>query len=94
MILSDSGIQQVSAANSAALSEVRWRNRPENVESIIVRESDMAPIGSFGLGDEIYLGGKAGWVDIDDWFRILSLRFLPNSPGIMELSVRRADRLA
>lgn len=92
-VLSDPSVRQASLASSMAWTEATWRSRIENLESIIVRDTDMAPIGSIELGDEIYLTGQGGWVEIDDWYRVLSIRVNTSVGEAMELTVRRADRL-
>lgn len=93
-ILSDPSVRHVGSASAAAGAEVRWRSRMENVESIVVRDTELAPIGSVHPGDEIYLTGQAGWAEIDDWYRVLNVRIVPDAPGAAELTVRRADRMA
>lgn len=93
-VISNSSMRRVSQANAAAEREVAWRMNLDDLSSIVVRDTPHAPVGSFNVGDEIYLEGETGWIEVGGWFRILTRSIKPGEPGIMELSLARTDRLA
>jgi hypothetical protein len=92
--ISDPGLSTLARANSVARSELAWRNRLGDISSVVVRDTDQAPLGSMGVGDEIYIGGRTDWVEVNDWFRILNIAIRPNDPNVMELALARSDRIA
>lgn len=92
-IVSDSSMRRTYRANSLAQAELAWRHQLDDFTTVILRDHPHAPIGSVGVGDEIYIGGDTGWLEIGGWCRVLSRTLRPDSAGVMELNVARTDRL-
>lgn len=69
-IVEDSSIKSKTAAQAAARPYLSALDGEDTAESIDVVDHDFAPFGSFGPGDEIYLQGDAGWIQLDGWVRI------------------------
>lgn len=87
------GIGRTATAQTAAQSYLKLYNTfPTDVASLIVKDSDLAPYGSWDVGDEVILRGPTGWGgELNQYVRILSETYDPASLGI-SLSIIRADR--
>lgn len=92
-VVADSSMRKVNRANAVANSEIAWRQNLDDFSSLVVRDHPHAPLGSFEVGDEIYVEGETGWVELGAWCRVLTIKIRPDAPGAMELSVVRSDRL-
>lgn len=57
------------------------------VTEIEVRNHSHAPLGSWELGDEIYVQAKGGWVDIAGWYRIMEETIQPQKGDSAVLSL-------
>jgi hypothetical protein len=76
-----------------ARTELKWRQNLESFSSVVVRDHKHAPIGAVSVGDEIYVEGDAGWIELGGWHRVLTRTIRPDSAGAMELGIARTDRL-
>jgi hypothetical protein len=89
--VSDKNIEDPAHAQRAARIELAYRQQLTQVKTVAIRESQMAPIGSFGVGDEIRVQGMTDWMDVDVWARVLSLSITPDAPDIMGAQLMRTD---
>lgn len=92
-VVSDPSIRRAGRANTLARGELQWRRSLADVTSVLVLDTPHAPIGSVTVGDEIYIEGDTGWVEIGGWFRVLSRTIRPAESASMELEITRADRI-
>lgn len=93
-VISDSSMRKVNRANSLAETEIRWRQQLEDFTNVIVRDHPHAHLGSYNVGDEVFVEGRTGWMEIGAWCRILSRTIRPQQPGVAELTLVRSDRLS
>jgi hypothetical protein len=93
-VVIDSSRRRVGQADSLARSELARRQMLDSVGEIVVREHKHAAIGAVNIGDEIFVEGSVGWVDMDAWYRVLGRTLSPESPGVMKLTIARTDRIA
>jgi hypothetical protein len=92
VIIDDKTITDQAHASRAAQLELARRNQVINLDSLVVRNTPHAPLGSFAVGDEIRLMGSVDWMDtLDMWVRITSMSINPEKPDMMGLSVVRSD---
>lgn len=78
-------------AQRRAREELTRRQPLLNVAEVVVRDSTMAPVGSWEPGDEIRLQGELDWVELDLWMRVLSITITPDTPEVVSMSLLRAD---
>jgi hypothetical protein len=57
------------------------------VHRVAVTDHPHARIGSFDVGDEVYLTGSSGWATFDRWVRIVELTINPDESDRVELVV-------
>lgn len=81
-------------ARSAADLELKARfGRPE-IDSLVVVDHPHAKLGSFSIGDEIFIQYPDGWQgDLGLWVRITSLTIRPDSPSVVSMNCIRVDRI-
>lgn len=92
-IRADSSIRRTDRANRLAAQDLQWRQRLDALSELVVRDTPHAPLGSYGLGDEIYVQGRAGWIDeVGSWYRITGLSIRPEDSSSTTLQVLRSDR--
>lgn len=89
--VADKNIEDPAHAARAARLELDFRQQLTQVKTVAIRESQMAPIGSFGVGDEIRVQGMTDWMDVDVWARVLNLTTTPDDPDIMTAQILRTD---
>jgi hypothetical protein len=92
-VVGDSSLRTTAKCADRAKTEVQGRNRLEDVSSIVVRDHPHARIGSINVGDEIYLEGDTGWIELGVWVRILKRSISPDESNAVTLEVRRTDAL-
>lgn len=85
----DDTIKRKSDAVDRARRERAKRLGLREIRDVVVRDHPHAPIGSFQVGDEIRVMGKAGWADLDTWVRITSMSISPESGDVAALTVGR-----
>lgn len=94
-VVEDSSITSKTAANVRVALELRRRaGVPDISGDITVKDHPHAPIGSFGVGDEILVEtGDQGWSgNLAVWVRILSITLTPEA-GTATLSVMQTEKL-
>lgn len=90
-VVEDKSIKSKTAAIERAKNEVALRTGALNLDSVEVYRTPDTPIESIGLGDEFWLTGRAGWVDVAMWVRVVSITDKPGETDSVTLSVVRAD---
>jgi len=93
-VVDDKAIQSKTRANDRAARELARLNGDIEVATIEIRNHSHAPVGSFSPGDEIRLQADTDWVNVDDWFRILTVTTNPSEGDAMTAAVVRADAMA
>lgn len=93
-VMSDPDLRITGAANRAAQKELAWRMNAQDFTEVQVVDSPHASIGSVNVGDEIRVNGETGWLEADDWFRVISRTINPDDANVMQLTIARSDRLA
>ena len=79
--------QNLSASNMAR-SELRFRKGAIRLDNIIVRDTPLAPFGSFGPGDEILIQASSQWHErVDRWVRVVEMSISPDKGNDMTLLV-------
>jgi hypothetical protein len=84
-------VADASRAQSIARRELHSRLLLTNTPQVLVRNTPSAPIGSFGVGDEIRVQVTEDWRSVDLWFRVLSSTIRPQDPELMALDLIRSD---
>lgn len=93
-VVQDSSIKSLDRANQRADQENQWRGRLEDISSLLVKDHPNARLGAVGVGDWVYIQGKADWLPVDMWVRVLSIAYSPADGSTAEYTVARADRLS
>jgi hypothetical protein len=94
-VVKDPSLTTTARAQSAAQRELAFRLGVEDVTEVLVTEHPNAPIGSFEVGDEIYVQVGYGWSeDTALWCRVLAITLSPESPSVATLSIARVDRIS
>ena len=76
---------------SFAKSRATARASMLTVPSITVIDHPNAPLGSWGIGDDIFVQLETGWGDVAQWFRIVSDSWTPDSPNVATLTLEPAN---
>jgi hypothetical protein len=92
-VVSDPSVRNLGRANRMADAELKWRKALGDITSLTLRDHPHAPVGSVGIGDEIYVQGTVGWVTFNTWCKVISRVIHPDKPGAMELTLVRSDRI-
>lgn len=71
-----------AALAASARSELGWRTGAGRMTSLAVFDHPHAPIGTFDVGDEVRVGGDAGWTDVDRWVRIVEMTIDPETDRV------------
>lgn len=81
-------------ARDAAAAELKLcYGRPE-IDEIKVLDHPHAPLGSWGIGDEIFIQSPEGWQgDLGLWARVISHTITPDDETVATISVVRVDRI-
>ena len=87
------GIGRQASANTVAVNTLKLYNSfPSDVSSLTIKDSTLAPFGSWRVGDEVRLIGPAWWGgNLDQYVRILSETVNDGTQSVT-LSVIRADK--
>ena len=92
--IADKAIRSKGEANSMAARETYYRASMGRFTEIIVRDHPNAPIGSWEVGDEIWIEGDAGWYEFSQWVRVISMTTRPENPSMVTLSVMNPTEVA
>lgn len=90
-VVDDKSITDPAIAVRVARLELARRQQLTQIASVVVRHTSMAPIGSFGVGDEIRVQGMTDWSAFDVWARILKMTIDPDVPDAMVVDLERTD---
>lgn len=90
-VLDDSSLRSKGAAIDAARAELARRNGAASVSDIELTEHVNAPLAKIELGDEVYLEGWTGWVELANWVRIVSKTTSPAKSDSIRLTVIPAE---
>jgi len=92
-VVTDSSLQDEASANNRAEREMAWRSQLDTVTEVAVKNTEMAPLGSVQVGDEVCLQSDFGWAKVDVWSRVLSITISPESDEGWSMELERTDRL-
>jgi hypothetical protein len=90
----DKKARSLRDVNANAKRELAWRSTfGEDITEIVVRDHQHAPLGSWGVGDEIRVQAETDWTDFDQWARVLSSTISPESGEAATLTIARVDKV-
>ena len=75
-------------AQDRAREEQRRRSGIREISQLSVTDHEMAPVGSFDVGDEIRIVGDMGWDQIDAWMRVVGITISPEDMSTMRIEVK------
>jgi hypothetical protein len=87
----DKSITDQGRAQRVARLELAQRQQLTQVTDIVIRNTGLAPYGSFGPGDEIRVQGMTDWAPFDLWARVTRLVVNPDNPDFMQATIMRTD---
>lgn len=93
-IVSDPSIKDVQSAQKLAQVELAKRYNIENISEVVLVDHPHARLGEVDLGDEIFVEGDIGWVEIDSWCRVVGRTMSPDNSNAQVLTLMRSDRIA
>lgn len=92
-VVADKQLTSQASALKAAEAELKARLGDADISELVVREHPHAPLGSFGIGDEILVHTRPGWSEgMDLWVRILAVTTHP-SRDECTLAVARVEKV-
>lgn len=89
--LDDKDVRSAQQAQQRARDELARRLALTQVGSVLVRNTEETPLGSWGVGDEIRVQADLDWISFDYWFRVLSITISPENPELIAMNIRRSD---
>lgn len=92
-VVQDQTLKSIGTANSAARATLQRAQNIRDVTDITLFDHPHAPIGAVSVGDELYLEGRTGWVELGMWVRVVSRTIRPADLSAVSLTVTRTDRL-
>lgn len=72
-VISRKDIKKVDAAAAASRAELQVSTAAWVFESLTVIDHEMAPYGSYRVGDQVFVSGDAGWIQLANWVRITEI---------------------
>lgn len=81
-------------ARAHAELELAKRFNIEDIAEVTLVNHPHAPMGSVDLGDEIFIQGDIGWIEIDAWCRVVGRTMSPDDSDSQTLTLIRSDRIA
>lgn len=87
-VVTDDKVKRKTEAQRRANAEAARRAGLREVTSLDVINHPHAPIGSWGVGDEVRFTGRTGWVDFDLRARIVSSTISPAQGNVASLEVK------
>ena len=73
LVTTDKSLTSKGAATLAAKPVLQSRSGAYGIESVELIDHQMAEFGTFGPGDEIFIQGDAGWIELNLWVRIFEM---------------------
>ena len=92
-VLSKKGVGYQSRLRALADRERQARSVIESINNLVVLDHPNAPLGSFGVGDEILVQSPVGWMPTRMWCRIVSYRLRPSSEDTITMTVVPSGRI-
>ncbi|MGL5850180.1 MAG: hypothetical protein ACRCZD_05280 [Phycicoccus sp.] len=87
-VVSDKSVGSDTLAGQLARTEMSYRTGEHELSELSVSDHPNAPLGSFGLGDEVAVTLGADWADGRvRWVRIIAIDITPESGSVATLSV-------
>lgn len=84
----DDSIKYEWQAQERAREEQKRRSGIREIRELVVTDHEMAPVGSFDVGDEIRVVGRSGWDTIDTWVRVVRITVSPEDMSTMRIEVK------
>lgn len=89
-IVNDPSIPHVDLAKSMTDNELKYRTGLPNVSDMIVSDHPNAPLGTFEIGDSIYVQASNTWfAEADMWVRIVSITYQPGDEEQVSIVVTK-----
>ena len=77
-IINDPSIPHVTLAKSMTDNELKYRTGLPSVADLVVSDHPNAPLGTFDVGDTIFVQASNSWFgEADMWVRIVSITYQP-----------------
>jgi len=92
-VVTDSSIIATDSAFARGQRELAWRRNIQEIDSFTVRDHPNAPLGSFSVGDTIYIKGRLPWTTLGTWARITQITTRPSEPNAIGITIARTDKL-
>jgi hypothetical protein len=86
-VYTDKTARSTSALAGSARRELAWLTGAPRVRTLSVTDHPHAGLGSFDVGDEIFVEGASGWVTLDRWVRIVERTINPDAGDRITLTV-------
>jgi hypothetical protein len=90
-VVQDKTIRGRHNAYREARTELAYAKSFGDISEIVVADHPHAPIGSWHNGDEIRVRGNTGWIEIDEWFRVMSTSIRPDDPNTATIGLERSE---
>jgi hypothetical protein len=81
-------------ADAVARRALLSRLKLGTVSSVVVRNTPGAPLGAWGVGDEIRVQAEEEWREVDLWVRVIGISVRPNDPESISMDLLRSDLVA
>ena len=89
-IVNDPSIPHVDLAKSMTDNELKYRTGLPNVSDMIVSDHPNAPLGTFEIGDSIFVQASNSWfAEADMWVRIVSITYQPGDEEQVSIVVTK-----
>jgi len=93
-VITDGSLSSRKRADAAAEADLRWRRGETDLSQIVVRNHPHARVGSYVVGDDIFVQGMAGWGgDVGLWVRVIEIAVSPGESDDSTLTVIRSDKV-
>lgn len=73
VVSSEKSVPSKALAQRSARQILSSMDSEWSFEELSLVDHDMCPYGSFDVGDWLYLTGDAGWVNLEQWVRVLEI---------------------
>ncbi|WP_159795633.1 hypothetical protein [Puerhibacterium puerhi] len=86
-VYTDKTARSKTALSNSARRELSWLVGKPRMHVVNVIDHPHARLGSFDVGDEIFVSGHTGWVALDRWARIVEMVTEPDNADQMTLTL-------
>lgn len=87
LVYTDKAARSKAALSTSARRELAWLTGAPRLHTLTVTDHPHAPLGSFDVGDEVYVSGASGWTVLDRWVRIVETTVVPDRGDEITLTV-------